>query len=113
MLQILFEHTRGGRRFTISAHFAPPLGTPLAIHRARVNPHDRRLNLNQERIMPTQPDRPQTKGAALQKAASKSPPSPEQQKTPPKEARTDRDRGTGELGSEALDPSKPIKKRDP
>jgi hypothetical protein len=59
--------------------------------------------------MPSKSDRQQTKTHESRNRATRSPPSPNQQETPPKEARTDPDRGTGELGGESLDPSKPLK----
>ncbi len=59
--------------------------------------------------MPSLSDRPQTIPFDVAPSERVSPPSPVQQETPPPEARTDPDRGTGELGTEGLDPSLPIK----
>ncbi|MEX2112742.1 MAG: hypothetical protein WD845_06120 [Pirellulales bacterium] len=61
--------------------------------------------------MPSLSDRQQTSPCDVAATERVSPPSPVQLETLPREARTDPNRGTGELGAESLDPSQPIKKR--
>jgi hypothetical protein len=83
-----------------------PLATALRQYRNRG--HLGFLTI-QENAMTSLSDRPQTGAYDAATIQRVSPPSPVQQETPPPEARTDPDRGTGELGTEAMDPSLPIK----